>query len=58
MLLLVLGAADAGGMRVVLLALLIVAILLIVAGAGIAVYTFYNARKRQSGAPHLSHRMD
>ena len=49
MLMLVLGAADAGGMRVVLLLLLIVAILLIVAGAGIAVYTYYNARKKQAG---------
>jgi hypothetical protein len=49
MLMLILGAADAGGMRGVLLALLVVAILLIAAGAGVAMYTYYKARKNQSG---------
>lgn len=48
------STADTGGMHVVMLVLLLVAVALIVAGGVIAVFTLYNLRKEQTLSANVS----
>jgi flagellar basal body-associated protein FliL len=50
----VLAAADDGGMRGILFVLVVIAVLLLIAGATIALMTFFNVRKAQALQPEAA----